>query len=61
MEIVQNLMEEGIMAECITQDKWIASLGSFLGQEPSLKSLTSCKAEAEVVLWPEKVSLETKY
>lgn len=32
------------MVGCITQDKWIASLGSFLGEEPSLKSLTLCKA-----------------
>lgn len=43
MEIVQNIMEEAVMAQCITQDKRIASLGLLLQEEPSLKSLTSYK------------------
>lgn len=54
MEIVWSLMEEGVLAGCITQNKWITSLGSFLGEAPSLKSLTSSKAEAKVELYGQK-------
>lgn len=44
------------MAGCITQDKWIASSGSILGEEPSLKSLTSYKAQPKVGLCGQKKS-----
>lgn len=50
MEMVWNLVEEGVKAGCITQNKWVASSGYFLGEELSLKSLAVCEAEAKVGL-----------
>jgi len=54
MEIAWNPTEEGVTAGYIAWGKGIASFGSFLGEEPSLKSLTSCKAEAEAGLCGQK-------
>lgn len=50
-------MEEGIMVGWISQDKWIVSLGSFLAEELSLKSLTSCKARLKWGFVARKTSL----
>lgn len=57
MEIMWNFMEEGIMVGWISQDKWIVSLGSFLAEELSLKSLTSCKARLKWGFVARKTSL----